>query len=569
VGNVAITLLCLGGAAVCLGLAIWLFRREQPKRQNAASQSTFEVGNEPAIERTFVEPKPDTGSREAVFIPTALQADPKTEFIPREELLAAAERRTQALAQAPAAPPVKDETTESLLRAEVVAATQRLSQAQAVPGTEVIRRDVLLARQRALAPTFDPKHIPSPPRAASPPISASAPTGLTSDELEPQLLDAERAFARWQHARGSMTLERVAESPEPTLRQAIGVVAAASDHACVELLEPTLSRAEVSVHRRQVVALVLLLRNEAQALRLIDPCVGEAKLAPAFREVLSLWRGRETDWRLREQARHAGNTRMFWLDLLDDRRIDPGPELLDELLASNEPELTVRGLQLAKYHDDPERRMQAAQTHLTNMRQPAQRMAAVELALFDRQPAAWMFCRQMANAPEYPRATELVAALGTARELEPLVRRLERADGEGLWRLCRSGRKAAAALAARRLQDTRGDELAAVALRYVIGDPPSEARSAEALVEHWLECAPSLADDRRYLYGEQIGYTNSVRRCLTSREDRHHRAFGDELFFRSHGKIRWPGRGFAQDTLTGLTALRTHTIDFDTGLVTG
>jgi hypothetical protein len=172
----------------------------------------------------------------------------------------------------------------------------------------------------------------------------------------------------------------------------------------------------------------------------------------------------------------------------------------------------------------------------------------------------------MANAPDFPRATELVASLGTARELDPLLRRLESAHGEGLWLLCQSGRKAAAALAARRLQDTRGDELAAAALRYVIGNPPSQARSADALLDHWIAIAPSLAADRRYLHGDLIGYTDGVQRCLTSREDLHHRAFGDELFFRTQGRIRWPGRGFARDTLTSLAALRTHTIVFEAGL---
>jgi hypothetical protein len=539
VDNLAITLLCLCGAAICLGLAIWVLRREQP----------------------ILEP-----------VPIVVSTDPKTEFIPREELLAAAQRRAQFPEQVLTATPTpnKADTTQTLLQTQVLVAAR--SRAHAATGTEFIPREPLLARQRSLSPTLEPKHAVEPPLPASP--AKPAPTGLSVDELEPQLLAAERAFTRWARARESSTLEQLAESYEPALRQAIGVVAAASTDASDALLGPTLSRSEVSVHRRQVVALVSLLRNEVQALRRIEQCmaeqnVAEQSLGPTFREALSLWRGRETDWHLREQARLAHDTRKFWLDLLEDRRIDPGPDLLRELLASDDPELVVRGLQLAKYHDDPQARSQAAQSHLTNMRHPAQRMAAVELALFDRQPAAWMFCRQMANAPEYPRATELIASLGTARELDPLLRRLDRAHGDGLWLLCRSGRKSAAALAARRLQDTRGDELAATALRYVIGNPPGGARSAEALLEHWAECAPNLAAAHRYLYGEPIGFTDSVRRCLTSRDDRHHRAFGDELFFRSNGKIRWPGRSFAHDTLAAVAALRTHTINFEIGLGPG
>jgi hypothetical protein len=507
--NLAIAVLCLAAAAGCVITAIVVIRRERPKHQ-------------------------------VIRQPPPLAA---TEFIPRNEL-------------------PNEPTTENLLLVEVQAEPPAM-------GTEFIPRDLILARQRAVAPSPEPKAVPKPPRAAAPPTPAII--GLTIDELEPLLLAAERALARWARARDSVSIEQLAENVEPELRRALAMVAAAGDDARTELLEPMLRRVDITAHRRQIGALVLLLRNEVQALRCIDQCLADAQLVPAMREVLLLWRGSETNWRLRERARQAHGNRAFWLDLLEQRRIDPGPELLDELLTSADSEWIVRGLQLAKYHDDPERRMKVAQEHMHDMRNPDRRMAAVELALLDREqmPTAWLFCRQMANAPEYPRATELLASLGTAREFDPLVRRLERSHGDGLWLLCRSGRKTAAALAARRLQDTRGDELAAAALRYVIGDAPGEARSAEALLDHWAECAPTLEAGRRYLYGERIGFTNSVRRCLTSRDDRHHRAFGDELYFRSNGKIRWHGRGFAQDTLSAVAGLRTHTIDFELGLGPG
>jgi hypothetical protein len=515
--NVAIALLCLTGTVACLGLAYLVFRRAGMTQAAIADPS-----------RTIELPVPVAVSVPVSVdeAPPLVRAEPQTEFLSREEVLAAAQRR--ALAAAP------------------------------VPATEMIPREVLLARQGLAAANFEPKLRPNQPPAAPAPVAV----GLAVEELELQLHTAERAFARWQRDRESLPLARLAEGPERSLHQALGILAAASDCACVKWLEPMLQLAEVSLGRRQVVALTLLLRNEHHAFRLIDQFVSDQQHTAALREVMSLWRGRETNWRLCEQARRSGN-RTFWLDLVDDRRIDPGPELLRELLANDDPQLIVRGLELAKYHDNPEQRHLAMQSHLQAMRHPARRMAAVELGVFDREPAAWMSCRQMANAVEFPRATELIASFGTARDLEPIMRRLGTADGEGLWRLCRSGRKAAAALAARRLQDTRGDERAATALRYVIGDPPSENRSVEALLDHWTERAPGLDSNRRYLYGELFGSTNGIRSCLSSRDDRHHRALGDELFFRSKGKIRWSGRGFAQATLAGVAAVGTPNIDFE------
>jgi hypothetical protein len=397
--------------------------------------------------------------------------------------------------------------------------------------------------------------MPRPP--VAPPLLPTV-SGLTAEELAPEIEVAAQAFLAWQRARQSMSLQALAAGPEPVLHRALEVLAAANDASGVVSLETELRERETTAARRAVIALALLHRNERRTLELIAELVSDQSVASQLREALLSWRGGETDWQLCQQARRARESKCFWLDLLDQRRIDPGAELLAELLASNEPELLRRGVELAKYHRDPELRSKAAQPHLHDMRRPSLRMAAVELALFNREPIAWMFCRQMANAPEYPRATELVAALGTASDLDPLVRRLAGADGQALWRICRSGRKLAAALAALRLRDHHDDASAAMALRYAIGDPEGDG----ALLDRWAALEPSLDDDSRYLHGEPYGTMNGLRRCFLG-SDEHHWALGDELFFRSNGEIRWPRRGFAVDVLAALDALEGLTIDFE------
>lgn len=511
-GVVIILVLFFVAAAACLGAAYVVLQRERATR----------------------------ATPQCVPAPPPVAAEPETQFLSREEMFGAASSRED------------DRTTAITREALFVAAERRVP---SLPRTEIIPLMHLRAAQQAMQPAPTPKPEPKP---APPPPTI----GFSVAELEAQVLVAEQAFIRWRRDRESLALDRLADGPERVLQQAIGVLVAASEDASMQLLEPTV-RSNVGDARRQVIALALLSRNENNALRLFDQLVGDPRHADVLREVLTLWRGRETNWRLCEQARRAQDTKLFWLDLVHSRHIDPGPQLLRELLASDDPDLLVRGLELAKYHDDAELRSSAMQSHLHDMRHPARRMAAVEIGVYDSQPTAWTVCRQMANAAEYPRATELIASLGTLRELGPIVRRLESARGDGLWLLCQSGRKAAAALAARRLQDTRADELAMTALRYVIGNPPNEAPSAEALLEHWAARAPDLADDRRYLFGELFGGTNGIRECFASRDEEHHRALGNELFFRSRGKIRWAGPGFARETLAAISSVGTPYINYE------
>ncbi|KIG18388.1 hypothetical protein DB30_00673 [Enhygromyxa salina] len=529
--HVALALLCLLGTAGCLGLAYLVFRHQHP-------------GLRSSERRTLAAPE----SRSPWV---GVEVEP-TSHVSREEIFAAAHQRSlaQRLSTAGAAP-----------------REHARSRPVAFAGGELPVRETLLARPQLPSPQL-PSRAPDPERPAEAPLPAapqiSPTTRLAIDGLRIQLDVAQRLFARWLRERDTLTLEHLAKGPEQLLLETLADMATTCDEAIAAVLEPALTRDERGGLCHEVAALALLQRDETHALRLIDRVLGGPAAALAPHQALSLWRGRQVDGWLCERARADADNRGYWLTLLDSRRLDPGSELLRELLAEDDPKLLVRGLELARYHGDPELRRSAAAPHLVDTRDRPRHLAAVELALFDRESSAWGRCRQLANAHGCPRATELVASLGSASDLAALMQRPTNAEGEGLWRLCRSGRKAAAALAARRLQDTRGDKLAASALSYVIGRPPNGAKTAEALLNHWVRLAPTLSGDRRYLHGELFGGTNGLRSCLSSLHDRHHQALGEELFYRSKGMIRWPGRGFARDTLADIRAVGTPNIDFET-----
>lgn len=419
--------------------------------------------------------------------------------------------------------------------------------------TELIPHALVLAQQRAMASA-------SASQTGRPYVHQP----IVHDQVDPlaEALDmAGRALLRWRAARDRLTLQQLADGPEPLLDNALSPLLDAGDEACERLLEPTLARSEAKSEQRCAAALALLRHDGRRALPCFDRLLSDVELGPWLREILSWWRVRERDALLRERAELAKATRDIWLELLALHRVDPGPALLAELAHAEAPELRLHALRLAKFHTDAEQRQTLAQAHLADAH-PQLRMAAIELALFDRDPAAWQLCEDLAHTE--PRALELCACLGGPRSFAKLMHDHPEPDSAQLWPLCMSGRPAAAALAARRLQDTRGDALANTALRYVIGNPEGNDASAHVLLRHWARRAPELLDDpHRYLHDHLMGGTASIRACLSSRDDRHHRAFADELWFRSRGKVRWIGRGFAGDTLAGIKAVGTPNIDFE------
>lgn len=554
----------LGVGLLATGVVIWFARLGLGRRNPTVERRP------PPHEERRAAPSPAVAQIQQP--PPANPPTEQTEFVPVESLPFMRARPSQAGPPPTQARPIVADATQivpPVFESRPDKTQQLPPPTFDDPPTQTVEVPAFFDRTKTEPLVAAPFARPEPVAIEVPPLPAPAPpmptvVGLTSEELAAQLDAAVDAYGRWQRARTSMSIRALAIGPEATLQRALGVVATASEDASRELLETVLQEGETEPDRRAVVALALLRRNERRALELIDSLVGDQALAPRLHEVLLLWRDRETDWRLCQQARRAGASKPFWLELLELRRVDPRTGLLDDLLGSDDPELRRRGLELAKYHEDPAARSRAAQPHLNDMRHPALRMAAVEITLLDRQPIAWMFCRQMANAPDYPRATELIAALGTASELDPLLRRLAGAPGDALLRICRSGRKAAARLAADRLRDHQDDTLAAAGLRYVIGEPEGD-QSVAALLERWTELEPSLADDCRTLYGEAFGAKNAIRRCFTGDDDHHHRALGDELFFRSRGRIRWIGRGFAADMLAALDVVETSGVALEHG----
>lgn len=400
------------------------------------------------------------------------------------------------------------------------------------------------------------------------PVLVEAPIiGLSALDLGPAFEDAVRAFALWDSERCSRntTLEHIAHGSEQTLRQSLVVAAAASDVAARDVFERALREPASGMVRRIVASLMLLRRSDRKTLMVMDELVTDPSIADELRKALVLWRHPDADWRLLKQARRSALTRAFWCQILDLRRVDPQLGLLEELLSSSDETLVKWGIVLAKYHGDLRMRSEISQRYLHDLRRPHLRVAAVELAIFNGDPVAWMLCRQMATSRDYPRAAELLACLGSNEEVYPMFRQLAGKQGDVIWRVCRSGRKTAARHAAGALQMNPADELAATGLRYIIGESPGSRGDVGHLLDHWNVVAPTLDDGSRYLYGDRYG-SQSVKACLSHSDDRHHRSLGDELFFRSKGTLRWQGPGLAVDMLEQLEYIDTLAIDFDASI---
>lgn len=534
----AILITVLMTAAAVASFGVWWLLRQQQVAAAAASRSRSGGQDRRSVEACRQSTPEDDEERTAYLSMAEIESVPlmhpvgePTEFISTDSLPFMRRRAADYPGFRPSGPP--EEVTEFLAMTELGATAE-----SALPLAVDDRRP-------------DPQPVSS---------------GLTAEELAPQLVAGCREFERWCRSSPSnqRELQALATGPELALRRALQVLATANDQASQQILETTLDNPESEKAERKLAGLALLLRDGRSGLARLDALIeGDARAAADVRELLTLWSDRQADWQLQQRALRAGPTQSFWLDVLEARRVDPGAALLEELLASDDSELRRRGLVLAKYHDDPGLRCEVARRHLHDLRRPQVRMAAVELAIFDREPIAWMLCRQLAMSPDCVRAVELLASLGTAAELEPLLRRASGRGGALTWRICMSGRKRAAELAAAALERDREDVFAASGLRYVVGNPDQDG--VDALLQRWAELKGTLTDDRRHLHGSRFGARPGLRACMAGADALHRRALGDELLFRSRGSCRWVGAGLAGDRLTALDDLDRVDIDFDEG----
>lgn len=455
----------------------------------------------------------------------------------------------------PAPPPLESRTVE-LPRPFVGDRTVEMSPA--------LLAELIGDRRRAERPvstTVSPAVSPAPAPAPAPAIPTPVASGLSSGVLGPALELAVHSHEAWQRAwDGERTLAQLASGAEAALIAALTELALADDTACAELFESTLRDREATPSRRSVALLAWLRRDARRCLAACAELAEQREDQPLLRAAILCWRPTDASWLLARQAELTPTP--FWLDILAIRHIDPGAALLERLMADADDRVAGRGLSLAKLHGDAALRKQAAARWMHDPRRALVRSAAIELALFDREPIAWMLCRQLAMTPNHARAAELVASFGGPRELELLLRRPESETPEGLWRICRSGRPMAATRAIAALRKNPRDSFARSSMGFILG----QGHDTSWYFEQWAKLQPSMTDEARYVAGEALTFT-AFRKGATCLDERQHEALGDELYFRSKGAIRWQGPGFAVDLIAELDAASKHELDFQAPLM--
>ena len=182
---------------------------------------------------------------------------------------------------------------------------------------------------------------------------------------------------------------------------------------------------------------------------------------------------------------------------------------------------------------------------------PEVRLEAIEAGLVFRQASAWMSCRQLARSPAHPRATELVALLGSAAEFGTLADARTTTDAALLWALGLAGRPELLAKRVAELEpDAEQRDAARSAFELATGVVFESADQARA----WL-AEQSAA---RLIGGEPRTLASVQRASSTHPSLALRRAIARELRIRTAGRVILAPDVFAQtwrERLAGVAEL--------------
>ena len=469
----------------------------------------------------------------------------KTDAIPREEILALAKAAQAAVrevseASRVGAPPAderagasrsEDTRGRAWLRQEFETAARRLPP----PGwaTRVSKREVTTTREApAPPPPPEPKPVAELPEAQAPELAEVV--------LIEHFVGASEALRQALPSEGDHDQRALAEGPQAHWRANLDVLKLNGELAARLVLLPTLFDPEQSRARRFAAALALFnMKGGSGVLDAIEDfdrvCHGVVSSALAH-----------IDDGVRAEgivamgsALTQGERRLDWLGVYATRAADPGRELIQELLASREPDELAMGLRLIPLHANARAFVGPIDRHLLSTK-PAIRSAALVAGLALARPSAWMQCKQAARAPDSPEPCLLLATLGGERDRSRLISWAKRAAVPAYagWALAVSGYPAAI-LASIEIAEGGVDSVHEAAIAGFNIATGAEVDSWMEAKDWWAVEGEGFEVGRRYLRGEPMTSTALAAELMRG-SVRWREALALELLVRTRGAMKLP-----------------------------
>jgi hypothetical protein len=527
-----LVLSAVAAGIACMALALWLWRRGEPR---AAPPSEDKSRQDPQDQLgTVVIPKEDLFSNQTVFLSPEAAAraaesestapEAATELVPREEIFRVANS---------------------------VRASEELGSKAAPAGTEFIPRDELMALIQASrgkqdepppqpepalhVPAYTPPPVPTP----APPSAPDVPVATLSEHFDA----AVGAFARI-HPR-SESLDVLVGEPLAKWLAARELLALASERAATDLLLPTLDDAHAAEDRRTAAALLLLLLRDFDGVSALLERAASPSTEQITRTIITAvehWDSPRVEALLgKALARASEADKPRWWQVFWRRALDPGSELVLELLESKDPARVKIGLELLCVHAGRATYGAAVDRHTFSTNSEV-KIAAIRAGLMLGRPSALVVCKQAARDPLCPEACMLHAVLADEKELAALVEWGTRAGApaHAAWALGYSGRRAGIEACLALLQGSTED----VAYEALAGFRAATGFSGERgeAAAWWTQNQARFPAQTRYLRGRAANL-ETTKLAFRGADARLWESLRIELLVRSKGDVLLPTVG--------------------------
>lgn len=258
-----------------------------------------------------------------------------------------------------------------------------------------------------------------------------------------------------------------------------------------------------------------------------------------------------------------GEDRVAWLGVFARRGVDPGAELVHELLASKERGALAMGLRLLPLHAEARPLATQIDRHMLSNKAEV-RSAALIAGLSLGRPSAWMQCKQAARAPDSLEPCVLVAALGTDKDRGRLVSWAKRAAAPDYvgWALGACGHPTGIA-GCLELAERKDEAFVELALAGFVISTGAEVETLDKAKQWWDAHKGEFEQGRRYLRGQPLDGV-SLAAELQPGSLRWREALALELLVRSQGEVRIPSAFLISRVAALSEKLETLDMDFET-----
>jgi hypothetical protein len=555
--------------------------------------SAEEHVGKPQLSRETSAPTEPTGAPQSAASPARF----RTQFVSEDDMFMAADAANRSEVMPPGAPPAEVveeadvEVTQFISKADMFMAADAAmnSEPQAAPPAEatqfISKEDMFRAADAAVLPDVSPPPLVDVPRVPSP-VELTEPPPLLDPNPAPFLL-AERddvvtvgdipgpiepqvviAAAQEPGDSGQFGLSRAVllehfeectravdefVAPNSTLADRVtGPTKAWTRHieflaldrgrVCNTIAWPRLEDGSASRSTRLAAALALLVLGGED--ELWDELRGGGRrLDSAGRAaILEAMEFHNTRERLGAKLVRYGTderSRAEWRQLSARLLLDPGPERLAELLASEEPADLGLGLQLLCVHQQRARFGSVVERCMFASEVEVQVPALIAGLVLER-PAAAIICKQMLRSRgASPELLLLHAVTANAKDFERLLAWAAQSDIDAhvLWSLGYSGRRGGIEACLRGLLDSRAEyvDAAFAGFRASTGF----AGEAQDAGDWWREHQSRFEPRHRYMRGQAasaLGAKEALRRADARAWD----ALRLELLVRSRGALVLP-----------------------------